>query len=91
MTIAPNTLHIPRVAWPLQTCCYCWYASNPGQSFPAAWSSTICDEHLQMFYPDSRVVNCSEPGLEARLPIAIAMSISELLASLAALPTLCEV
>lgn len=80
---------IPRVALPLQGCVYCWYAATDAP-FPAAWSSTICDDHLSLFFPLCHVENIST-GIDARLPIGRAMTVSELLASLSSLPTLCEV
>ena len=35
----------PMVARPVEACAWCWPHVHPGQSYPAAWSSTICQEH----------------------------------------------
>lgn len=89
MVLTMTRRAIPRVRLPQANCVYCWYAANTAP-FPALWSSTICDEHLHLFFPQSHVENVST-GVDARLPIDHAMTVSELLASLTSLPTLCEV
>lgn len=80
---------IPRVQLPLENCVYCWYAANDAP-FPALWSSTICDEHVHQYFPQSHVENVSQ-SVDARLPIDHAMTIDELVSSLSAFETVYEV
>lgn len=44
LTRVPSEV-IPPSRLPLVECCYCWYVLHPGEDFPSAWSSTICDDH----------------------------------------------
>lgn len=35
----------PSVVLPIEQCAWCWPHLHPTQPYPAAWSSTICQEH----------------------------------------------
>jgi hypothetical protein len=85
-----NPAQIPAASYPLEDCCYCWYAANPAVPFPARlWTATICDDHLALYFPRSRVMQHS--GSDRRLPLAQPLRYRDLLASLAEQETLMEV